>query len=230
MTAALGVFSRLGLSDPWTPRHPGNPVLIYGGATAVGSFALKFAAKANIHPLIVVAGGGTKYVESLIDRSKGDAIVDYRKGADSLVEEIQSLLVQFKVKKLLHAFDTVCAHGSFKNILHLLDPDHGKVACVLPLTEDQLSPSTGNVEILQTNVRCVHGQPGCLIGDTDFGFIYFRYFARGLTEGWFSGHPYQVREGGLNGVEGALRDLKVGKASAVKYVFRIEDTPALKRA
>jgi hypothetical protein len=51
-----------------------------------------------------------------------------------------------------------------------------------------------------------------------------------LTEGWFSAHPYQIREGGLDGFEGALRDLKEGKASAVKYVFRIEDTPALKRA
>lgn len=229
MTAALGVFSRLDLSDPWTPRHQDNPVLIYGGATAVGSFALKFAAKAGIHPLIVVAGGGAAYVESLIDRSKGDTIVDYRKGADSLVDEIQSILSKYKVKKLAHAFDAVCDHGSFKNILRVLDPDQGKVACVLPLTENQLPSTTANVEILQTNVRGVHGLEGGLPGDPDFGFVYFRYFAKGLSEGWFTGHPYQVREGGLDGVEGALRDLKEGKASAVKYVFRIEDTPALKR-
>ncbi|KAH8699104.1 chaperonin 10-like protein [Talaromyces proteolyticus] len=230
MTAALGVFSRLELPDPWVPSRQETPVLIYGGATAVGAFALKFAIKANIHPLIAVAGGGATYVESLIDRSKGDTIIDYRKGADALVEEIQSILHKHKVNKLTHAFDAVCDHGSMKNILRLVDPDRAKVACVLPLADDQLpSPMPPNITLLQTNVRSVHGQPGALPGDTDFGFIYFRYFSKGLTEGWFSGHPHQVRENGLEGVESALRDLKEGKASAVKYVFRIEDTPALKK-
>jgi NADPH:quinone reductase len=229
MTAALGVFSRLQLPDPWTPSSQEKPVLIYGGATAVGSFALKLAVKANIHPLIAVAGGGAKYVESLIDRSKGDTIVDYRLGADSLVEQIQTTLHKYNLDKLEHAFDAVCDHGSLKNIVRVLDPQ-GTVACVLPLLDDQIPSALPPViKLLQTNVRSVHGQSGAYPGDTDFGFVYFRYFAKALAEGWFSGHPYEVRENGLDGVESALRDLKEGKASAVKYVFRVEDTPALKK-
>jgi hypothetical protein len=43
-----------------------------------------------------------------------------------------------------------------------------------------------------------------------------------LADGWFKGHPFEIRKGGLGGVEGALADLKAGKASAVKYVFRVE--------
>lgn len=45
-----------------------------------------------------------------------------------------------------------------------------------------------------------------------------------MQEGWFSGHPYEVVAGGLGGVQTALENLKEGKASAVKYVFRIGET------
>lgn len=47
---------------------------------------------------------------------------------------------------------------------------------------------------------------------------------RGLQEGWFTGHPYQVMSGGLGGVEEALANLKAGKVSATKFVFKIADT------
>ncbi|CAL5869550.1 uncharacterized protein PFLUO_LOCUS3780 [Penicillium psychrofluorescens] len=232
MTAALGLFSRLDLPDPWknNQKQKPTPVLIYGGATAVGSFALKLAVRANIHPLIAVAGGGTAYVETLLDWSKGDTIIDYRQDPDALVEAIHSALRERGFDELYHVFDTVCAHGSVDNVLRVVH-DQGSAAFVLPI-QSQLSASSAQLpptlQITETNVRSVHGQPGAREGDPDFGFVYFRYFGRGLAEGWFRSHPYQVREGGLDGVEGGLVDLKGGKASAVKYVFRIADTPALK--
>ena len=77
-----------------------------------------------------------------------------------------------------------------------------------------------------TTVGSVHGQPDDLSG---LGFAWFRLFALGLQEGWFSGHPYEVVEGGLEGVETGLVNLMKGKASAVKYVYRVEDTPGLKK-
>lgn len=43
---------------------------------------------------------------------------------------------------------------------------------------------------------------GSRTGDPNFRFVYFQYLARRLTEVWFSGHPYQVREDGLHEVEG----------------------------
>jgi NADPH:quinone reductase len=49
----------------------------------------------------------------------------------------------------------------------------------------------------------------------------FRYIARGLAEGFFKPHPHEVIPGGLEGVEKGLRNLAEGKASAVKYVFKI---------
>ena len=90
MTAAIGLFLRLELPDPWTPSPRSIPLIIYGGSTAVGSYAIKLAVRANIHPLIVVAGGGAHYVEKLIDRTKGDTIIDYRPGPDAVVAKSSS--------------------------------------------------------------------------------------------------------------------------------------------
>jgi len=63
-----------------------------------------------------------------------------------------------------------------------------------------------------------------------FGFVmlmtlsYYRLFTRGLQEGWFTGHPYEIVPGGLNGVEKGLADLQNGLASAKKFVFHVADT------
>ena len=59
------------------------------------------------------------------------------------------------------------------------------------------------------------------IGDEDFGFVFFRLFGKGLKDGWFTGHPFEVLPGGLEGVEKGLACLKAGKNRALKYIFNI---------
>jgi NADPH2:quinone reductase len=209
MTAAIGLHQRLGLPDPWTPAKESIPLVVYGGASAVGAYAIKLACLANIHPIIAVAGRGEKFVEGLIDRSKGDTIVDYRKGDDAVVSGIKDAL---KGAKLHYAYDAVSEHNSYTNIVQVLEPA-GHLTLVLPGKQYEGIPDS--VQKTVTTVGEAHK------GDKEFAYVYFRYLARGLAEGWFTPHPYEVVEGGLEGVEGGLRNLKEGKASAVKYVFKI---------
>ncbi|USP76239.1 hypothetical protein yc1106_03513 [Curvularia clavata] len=211
MTSAIGLHLRLGLPDPWTPVPEGKkvPLVVYGGASAVGGFVIKLAQRANIHPIIAVAGRGTSFVESLIDRSKGDTIVDYRQGDSAVVQGIKDAL---KGEKLNYAYDAVSENGSYNNIVKVLEPD-GHLTLVLPGKEYSGIPET--VHQTMTNVGASHAD------DKDYAHIMFRYFSRALAEGWFKPHPYEVVPGGLEGVETGLRNLKEGKASAVKYVFKI---------
>lgn len=60
--------------------------------------------------------------------------------------------------------------------------------------------------------------------DEDFGFVYFRWFAKALVEGVLTGHPFEIVPGGLRGVERGLNDLKSGKNKATKYVFDVTKT------
>ena len=76
----------------------------------------------------------------------------------------------------------------------------------------------------------VHGQvfpPNDTIRHTatgngaDFGYIFSRLFTRALEEGWLTGHPFEVWDGGLDDISEALRNMQDGKVSGKKYVFKI---------
>ncbi|KAL8987674.1 MAG: hypothetical protein Q9177_003145 [Variospora cf. flavescens] len=228
MTAALGLYQRLqGLPLPWHPATTSTPLIIYGAASAVGAYAIRLAQLSNIHPLICVAGRGIPFVETLVSREKGDVIVDYREGETKVIEKLKSV-VKAAGGKVEYAFDAISEHGSFTNICEVLDQETGQITLVLPGKDFSAIPKS--IRRSTTYVGSVHSSVGTKErGDADFGFVMFRFFGRGLQEGWFRGHPHEVVPGGLAGVEGALRDLKEGKASAVKYVFRLEDTEGVER-
>jgi NADPH2:quinone reductase len=135
MTAAVGLFARLGLPEPWNANEktlPKGGLVIYGGASAVGAFTIKLAMKANIHPIIVVAGKGMDFVDGLIDKSRGDVVIDYRDGHDSVIQGMRDAVP--KGEKLMYAFDCVSEKekSSYDNICKVLSPG-GKLTVVLPI-------------------------------------------------------------------------------------------------
>lgn len=94
------------------------------------------------------------------------------------------------------------------DICKVLSTEGGKITNVLGF-EDTVPDG---VEQSWTSVGSVYKEA------SDFGFAWFRMFGRDLQEGWFKAHPQEVVPGGLGGIQ------QEGKASAVKYVFRIADT------
>jgi hypothetical protein len=198
--------------------------------TAVqGAYAIKLAQLSNIHPIIAVAGRAQDFVEKLIDRSKGDAVVDYRNGDSAVVSGIQHALKKTGTKEVKYAFDAISEHNSFQNISQVLAKQGSKITLVLPGKDYSAIPDY--IEKSTTTVGSVHMNPpedkvkaGIKIGGREFGYVFFRLFSRGLQEGWFTAHPHEVIPGGLNGIERGLSNLKGGVNSATKYVFKIEDT------
>ena len=231
MTSALGLYYNLRLPPPWTPSDKRTPLIVYGGSSAVGGFAIKLAKLSNIHPIIAVAGAGASFVESLIDRSKGDTIVDYRKGDSAVITGIRDAVAEND--KIEYAFDATTASNSWANIASALTPT-GSITFVLYDWQGKGLAET--LKLTQTNVRAVHdtvdhgssaAQEGLVVGAKEFGLAWYRLLGLGLREGWMTPHPYEVVKGGLNGVGKVLEDLKAGKASAVKYVLRISETEGI---
>jgi NADPH2:quinone reductase len=216
LTAAVGLYEtrNLGLNNPWDPAIKETPLVVYGGASAVGAYAIQLARKSNIHPIITVAGRGIPFVEGIIDRSKGDTIVDYRDGDEAVVEGIKKALGG---KKLFYAYDAISEKGSYINISKVIEKG-GRIALVL-----QGKDIPSDIYYNSVSVGDVHKEEY-----KDFGRVHFLNVKQGLEDGWLKPHPHVVVEGGLAGIEKALTDLKEGKASATKYVFRIKDTPGLK--
>ncbi|KAL4963501.1 zinc-binding alcohol dehydrogenase family protein [Aspergillus stella-maris] len=212
LTSVAVLYHHLALPEPWRPATSSTPLVIYGGASAIGAYAIQLAQKSNIHPVITVAGRGAPFVEKLIDRSKGDTIIDYRKGDEAVVSGIKEAL---KGAELFHSYDCVSEGSSFVNLGKILAPK-GKLVTVLPGMDYPGLPE--HVDLIKNSVGCVHED------QKDLGYVHFRFLAKGLLDGWFKPHPHEVISGGLVGLETALSNLKNGKASATKYVVRVGET------
>jgi NADPH:quinone reductase len=117
MTAALALYQGLGLPTPWNPVSANDkfPILIYGGASAVGAFALQFAKLSGLNPIIAVAGNGIDFVESL---NCADVIIDYRQG--DVGQRIKDAL---QGQQLRHAFDAISSGDTWKIALEAMGPD-----------------------------------------------------------------------------------------------------------
>ncbi|CAP93697.1 Protein TOXD [Penicillium chrysogenum] len=220
LTAAVSLYAHHRFPPPWAPATEPTPFIIYGASTAVGSFAIKLACNSNIHPIIAIAGKGSQYVGGLLGSSKGDVVIDYREGVETTVKQIRDSLERAGHSKVEHALDAVIIPQSAEVLKNSVAPG-GQIDFVLP---NDLDVSPANKSI--TSVGSVHKQPEFEDNEV-LGFIFSRYFTRALSNRSFSGHPFEVRPRGLEGVEEALRDLKAGKASATKYIFRLADTPGI---
>lgn len=218
----VGLYAndRLNLPQPTAPATSPIPLVVYGGSSAVGSYAIQLANRSNIHPIIAVAGRARDHVEQMLDPSKGDTIVDYRQGDDAIVREITAAL---RGAKLHHALDATAGQNSFQNLSKVLEIGSSKIALVLP-PEDNITKDGRWAEIpagimqSMTMVFSVHEE--C----QDLGYVFCRYFSKGLEEGWFKAQPQEEIAGGLAGIESGLRRLKDGGASAVKFVYKVEGT------
>jgi NADPH2:quinone reductase len=79
MTAAVGLYLHLpwSLPQPFTLAKKQLPLVVYGAASAVGAYAMQLAKRSDIHLLSCIADKGIPFVETLVDKSKGDVITDY---------------------------------------------------------------------------------------------------------------------------------------------------------
>ncbi|KAF5653150.1 fusarubin cluster-oxidoreductase [Fusarium sp. NRRL 25303] len=217
-TAACALYAKLDLPYPTHPISDDQklPLVIWGASSAVGSYAVQLAKKSNIHPLICIAGRAQEHVERMIDGSKGDTVIDYRKGHEAVAQKIKASL---RGQKLEYAFDAVSEMGSYQTICDVLDQETGKIALIIPAQSYSDIPKTIKKSV--TTVASVHEDL------KEFARGFSMYFGRELQGGWLKAHPQEVVPGGLEGIEKGLVDLKKGKASAVKYVYKIADTPGI---
>lgn len=133
----------------------------------------------------------------------------------------QEIKASLKGAKFEYAFDAVSEMGSYQTICRVLDHQSGKITLIVPAQTYSDIPKT--IEKSVTTVADIHQDL------KDFGYVYSRYFTKGLEEGWFRAQPQQIIPGGLAGVQKGLENLKDGTASAVKYVFKIADTPGVQQ-
>ncbi|EWC48945.1 hypothetical protein DRE_00250 [Drechslerella stenobrocha 248] len=230
-TASIGLYQDLGLPTPWSrPLDPSAdferrnpiPLVVYGGTTAVGLTALKFARLSGIYPIITVAGASKGLIESA---NLADTIIDYRGNKDVAGDIARAL----GGRELLHAFDAFSEAPSAAPLAENLSPS-GKLVGVLYYEGPLANGHTVKF------AACGNSHPGWAevpslryesLFDAEFAYVFSRYLTRLLVEGKFETHPVEVLPGGLNGIAEGLNRLKEGKVKGSKLVARIAETEGL---
>ena len=168
-------------------------------------------------------------VEGLVDASKGDVIVDYREGNETMARKILEALNKQGQPSIAHALDCIAEPDTLKLLVDVVKPK-GHATFVLHERDYNVA-----AEALRTSITFVgyvhtgafHAEANQGINYTpvgrggDFGYIYTRLISKGLQDGWFTPHPHEVISNGLKGLSGALKNLRDGKVSASKYALRI---------
>ena len=168
-------------------------------------------------------------METLIDRAQGDLVIDYhvKGGGDAVVTAIKDSL---KGRTLSYAFDAISEKDSPIICTRVLDPSTGKLTLTLP---QKLPNIPSGIEQTTTMAgalwegfkgeRAPGGKVGIEGSGRDFGLAMSRLVGRWLLDGRLKAHPWLLAEGGSEGVEGALKGLRAGRAGGAegKYVVRI---------
>jgi NADPH2:quinone reductase len=222
LTAALNLYKELRLAEPWNPATETTPLVIYGAASTVGAFAVKLARLSNVHPIIAVAGRGIDFVSSLLDSSKGDVVIDYRKGSEYVLSEIQR-----SAPKVQNVLDAISTPETISLLSSIPDPVNRQLSLVLPPEAPTVNPGI-KVTVSFAPLLWEPNDPSGPDGEVTpnivpkaFAHIMFRYLAHAQANYLISHHPYEVILGGLEGISRGLKNLRDGQNSARKYILRI---------
>ncbi|RYC65421.1 hypothetical protein CHU98_g811 [Xylaria longipes] len=222
LTAAIALYVDMKLLAPYNTVEASAQdkpaIVIYGVTSAVGAFAAKLARLSGLHPIIGIAGRASDYAQTLVDY-----VVDYRLGEDAVVTCVEEILNKEGLGgKASHVFDAISEGGTLETTLRFLNANGGIVSTVLPpalFAQDKENFAyPPGVTAINSAVPRVHST------HEDFGYLWSRFLGRLLGDGRLKPHPFEVVPGGLHGVLTGLQKLRDGKASAVKYVYCIEDT------
>ncbi|KAL1725792.1 chaperonin 10-like protein [Schizophyllum commune] len=219
MTAAIGLFVRLGVPAPETPEadsNAGKAIIINGAASSVGAYAVQLAKRAGLY-IVGTAGSSKVYAKEL----GADVVIDYREHkGDALID---ALVAAIGDRPTPWAYDAVSEHGSALMLARTLSriAKSGKITTVLPIPDEEPAQFPAGIAYELTRVATAHTD------DANFAAEYYRKFSHWLADGSFKPNRPRVLPGGLQSVAHGLELLETGKVHAEKLVYRIADTPGL---
>jgi len=213
MKAALGLFRNLGLPPPGQQKEgSGTSVLVYGGTTAVGVYAIQLAKLANLH--VVAVASGDDHASSY----GADEVIDDRNRTDSqLVDDIASAANG----QIHHVFDAVVEGGTIEIIVSVLEKTGGgKYTTVLPESKN-IRKVPGVTSAGSAMVSVVQSDPEA----ARFATKWYKQLGVWFEVGKFRPQHIEIVPNGLAGVKDGLKRLKANEVRAAKLVYSIADTP-----
>ncbi|KAH6719123.1 putative zinc-binding oxidoreductase ToxD [Leptodontidium sp. MPI-SDFR-AT-0119] len=229
-TVGLGFYRHLELplltlpvAEEKSGGGDGPFILIYGGSSATGSLAIQFAKLSGLKVITTASPQNFDFVRNL----GADYVLDYHD------PEVGSKINALTSNTLHLVFDTIAVPSSSAICAAALStspsPDPSVKLLYVTLLEVPMSrPEVENIFFLAYTIS---GEEFEMEGQVWPASREDNMFARRfvgvcdglLREGLVRCHPVWKREGGLEGVLGGMMEMKEGKVSGQKLVYRISD-------
>ncbi|KAI0292943.1 zinc-binding oxidoreductase ToxD [Multifurca ochricompacta] len=183
----------------------GRDILIWGGSTATGQYAIQFAKLNGLRVLTTASPKNLEFVKNL----GADVVFDYRD--ENVVQKIRAATGN----ALEIAIDTVSEGKTPEQVTGSIGDKGGNVAILLPYE----SPRPD----VKVTFRYV---PKFLDRDSN-GKWFFDLHKKIFASGKIKPNPVAIQPKGLASVREGLQFMQDGKVSAQKITYRISDTPAI---
>ncbi|KIJ26248.1 hypothetical protein M422DRAFT_192471, partial [Sphaerobolus stellatus SS14] len=195
-------------------------ILIWGGATATGQYAIQLAKLSGLRVISTASPKNFDFLKSL----GADEVFDY---SDSKTARKVSQLTGGRLK---HAVDCISDGMTPNPVSTCLSKEGGTIATLLPYQSKKPGVKTELVLLYSINGKALEfpfpypAHPE----HRDNGVEYCKMITRLLVENLLKPCPVKLVSSGLAGVREGFDYMKQGKVHAEKITYRIADTPGIK--
>ncbi|KAH8705822.1 putative zinc-binding oxidoreductase ToxD [Talaromyces proteolyticus] len=217
-TTGYALYHVLKLPLPGSMQQPSDKtILVYGGSTATGTIAIQFAKMSGMR---VVTTCSPKHFE-LMRQLGADLVFDYH------VPKVGEKIRAATDDKLKIVFDTVNVESSAAICADAIGPDGGRYCNLLgldcPRSDVQSTfflgySVSGESYIFEGEKYDARPQ------DFDFASKFMRIAEKLWDEGRWKPHPQRVGSCGLLGALAGMDEMRKGRYSGEKLVYRVEET------
>jgi NADPH:quinone reductase-like Zn-dependent oxidoreductase len=219
-TVGQGLYQALQLSLPTKPITKKEFLLIYGGSTSTGSFAIQFAKLSGYTVITTSSPHNFDYLKSL----GADAVFDYK--SPTVTQDIKA----YTNDSLTLAFDCIGENATPSIVLPALSSTKQSVAwAILPLNPEEVTKLNSKVEIKFTLAYTVVGEAfkfgppefPANPADFEFGKTFWALTRDLLAEGKIKVHRPVVNKyaKGFEGILAGMQALREFKVSGEKLVY-----------
>ncbi|KAG8213338.1 chaperonin 10-like protein [Butyriboletus roseoflavus] len=214
-TAAVGLYSDqlgAGLTPPWVEggqgKYAGEPILIMGGSSSVGMYAIQLAKLSGFSPIITTASSG--HEQELEALGATDVIERY-----ITAEQFTRALQKITQQPIKVAYDVIAVPETQRMAWSAVARGGTLVLTLQPIVKEE----EGKGRSIVATYGNPHAQPNQALCRESWSIL-----GKWLQDGVIKPNNFEVLPNGLDGIPNGLERLKTGQISGMKLVSHPQET------
>ena len=217
-TVGQALFQNLKLPMPTSDEKADYPILIYGGSSATGLLAIQYAALAGAEVIAVCSKRSFDTVKSF---GAAEAF-DYKD------PDCAKKIREYTKGKLTKAFDCIAEGVSGNICAEAMGPEGGEIIHLNPIEHDRKDVTSKTILCYTATGEHIKKSsffetPG-IPEDLEFAKMFWRVTSELFAASRLRVTPPKIGKDGLGGALKGMKEMKEGKVSGVKLVYRVDET------